>query len=226
VTTGKYLEILKITTIVLFCAWVLGVIFSFGISKYASVDKEYIQFRVNERKSSYVQKGWLIWLKQGVMGYKNAAMEKFSFAGKILKSSKKFETGILKNPEEAYLIRGALDKKCPINVPQVTYMHDVFPMEATGYDPYPDSGQLDWAGTTFLGWRARYGIAAVDPRVIPLRSLIYVDGYGFAWAGDTGGDIKGKRIDLCYNNTEDALRWGRRKVKVYVLGKKPAVKHK
>ena len=57
--------------------------------------------------------------------------------------------------------------------------------------------------------------------LIAMRSLLYVDGYGFAWAGDVGGAIKGKRIDLCYNTTEEALRWGRRKAKVYVLGRRP-----
>jgi 3D (Asp-Asp-Asp) domain-containing protein len=77
---------------------------------------------------------------------------------------------------------------------------------------------VDWAGITCLGWRTRYGIAAVDPKVIALKSLVYVDGYGLAWAGDIGGDIKGNRIDLCYNTTKEALNWGRRKVRVYVLG--------
>jgi 3D (Asp-Asp-Asp) domain-containing protein len=57
----------------------------------------------------------------------------------------------------------------------------------------------------------------VDPRVIPLRSLLYVAGYGLAWAGDVGGAIKGDRVDLCFNRTEDAVAWGRRWVRVYVL---------
>jgi 3D (Asp-Asp-Asp) domain-containing protein len=91
-------------------------------------------------------------------------------------------------------------------------------MVATAYDPSPESNSVDWAGITCLGWRTRYGIAAVDPKVIALKSLVYVDGYGLAWAGDIGGDIKGNRIDLCYNTTKEALNWGRRKVRVYVLG--------
>jgi len=225
-TTTKYLQILKVFTIVLFCLWCVVMVLSAGVSHSYSVEKNYIPFKVSERKSHFVQKGWMIWLKQGVDGYKNAVKERFSFLGKVFREKILYETNILKRPEEAFLIKGVSDKQCPINVPQTTYMHDTIPVVATGYDPYPDSGQLDWAGTTFLGWRARYGIAAVDPKVIPLRSLIYVDGYGFAWAGDTGGDIKGKRLDLCYNSTEDALKWGRKKVKVYVLGKKPPVKKK
>jgi uncharacterized protein YabE (DUF348 family) len=53
-------------------------------------------------------------------------------------------------------------------------------------------------GITRLGWPMRHGIIATDPRVIPLRSSLYVPGYGPAIAGDTGGLIKGRHIDLGY----------------------------
>jgi len=53
-------------------------------------------------------------------------------------------------------------------------------------------------GVTFLGWRVRPGIVAVDHRVINLRSEIYVPGYGFGVAGDTGSLIKGRRIDVYF----------------------------
>ncbi|MDD2433337.1 MAG: 3D domain-containing protein [Clostridia bacterium] len=63
------------------------------------------------------------------------------------------------------------------------------------------------------------GIVAVDPRVIPLGTRLYVDGYGFATAADVGGKIKGKRIDVFLETKEEALRWGRRRVQVFVLHK-------
>ncbi len=50
---------------------------------------------------------------------------------------------------------------------------------------------------TASGLRSRFGVVAVDPRVIPLGTRLYIDGYGYAVAGDTGGAIKGDRIDLC-----------------------------
>jgi uncharacterized protein YabE (DUF348 family)/3D (Asp-Asp-Asp) domain-containing protein len=53
-------------------------------------------------------------------------------------------------------------------------------------------------GITRLGWKMRHGIIAVDPRVIRLRSQLYVPGYGPGIAGDTGGGIKGRHIDLGY----------------------------
>ncbi len=54
--------------------------------------------------------------------------------------------------------------------------------------------------TTSIGMKAGYGVIAVDPKVIPLRSKVYVPGYGIAIAGDTGGSIKGNKIDLGFDN--------------------------
>lgn len=74
-------------------------------------------------------------------------------------------------------------------------------------------------GITATGMRAGLGIVAVDPRVINLRSSLYIPGYGLAIAGDTGGAIKGKRIDLGYDEWNLVLwyRW----VDVYVLDPPP-----
>lgn len=59
---------------------------------------------------------------------------------------------------------------------------------------------------------------AVDPRVIPLNTKVYVEGYGFAMAHDTGGAIKGNIIDVFMPSREAAYRWGRKKgVKIYIL---------
>jgi 3D (Asp-Asp-Asp) domain-containing protein len=72
-------------------------------------------------------------------------------------------------------------------------------------------------GMTAIGLRAGLGIVAVDPRVIPLGTRLYIPGYGFAVAGDTGGDIVGHRIDLGFNSQRDAVLFGRRDVTVYPL---------
>lgn len=59
---------------------------------------------------------------------------------------------------------------------------------------------------------------AVDPRVIPLHTKVYVEGYGFGIAHDTGGAIKGNIIDVFMPSREAAYRWGRKKgVKIYIL---------
>ncbi|KAB7706623.1 LysM peptidoglycan-binding domain-containing protein [Bacillus aerolatus] len=60
-------------------------------------------------------------------------------------------------------------------------------------------------------------VIAVDPNVIPLGSKVYVEGYGTAVAGDTGGAIKGNKIDLHVPTKDQALDWGRRTVNVTIL---------
>jgi 3D (Asp-Asp-Asp) domain-containing protein len=73
------------------------------------------------------------------------------------------------------------------------------------------------SGITKLGLRAGHGIVAVDPRIIPLGSKIFVPGYGRAVAGDTGGAIVGHRIDLGFDSDHAAIEFGRRAVTVYLL---------
>jgi 3D (Asp-Asp-Asp) domain-containing protein len=60
-------------------------------------------------------------------------------------------------------------------------------------------------------------VIAVDPSVIPLGSKVHVEGYGYAVAGDTGGAIKGHKIDVFISGQGQALKWGKKKVKVTIL---------
>lgn len=74
-------------------------------------------------------------------------------------------------------------------------------------------------GITASGVQAGTGVIAVDPTVIPFRSYVYVPGYGVAFAGDTGGGIKGRFIDLGYDEGE--FQSWRGTVDVYYLGPPP-----
>jgi 3D (Asp-Asp-Asp) domain-containing protein len=89
-------------------------------------------------------------------------------------------------------------------------------MNASAYTPHRSGGGTG-SGRTANGWPAGYGLVAVDPRIIPLGTVLYVEGYGMAIAADTGRAIKGHKIDLCYHSRSDALRFGRRIVKVFIL---------
>ena len=86
-------------------------------------------------------------------------------------------------------------------------------MEATAYSAY-DPG---CSGRTSTGRGLRKGIIAVDPMVIPLGTEVYIAGYGHAIADDQGGSIKGNVIDIAFDSHGEALRFGRRTVKVYIL---------
>jgi uncharacterized protein YabE (DUF348 family) len=70
---------------------------------------------------------------------------------------------------------------------------------------------------TATGSVAGAGTIAVDPSVIPLGTKLYVEGYGYGVASDVGGAIKGNRIDVHFETIEQALQFGRRTVKVYIL---------
>ena len=88
-------------------------------------------------------------------------------------------------------------------------------MVATAY--FSGGGCLSGNGITAIGLRARKGIVAVDPRVIPLGTKLYIPGYGEALAADTGGWVKGNRIDLVFESLEECYRFGRRRLKVYLV---------
>jgi 3D (Asp-Asp-Asp) domain-containing protein len=86
------------------------------------------------------------------------------------------------------------------------------------------SGSKDndqWADKTYTGTKIRPGVIAVDPGVIPLGSQVYLkypDGHGaYAIAEDTGGAIKGNRIDVVKSTEHEASDFGVQKVKVYVV---------
>lgn len=86
---------------------------------------------------------------------------------------------------------------------------------STAYS-YQSSGSI-----TYMGYNIKENpnmkLIAVDPSVIPLGSKVWVEGYGVAIAGDTGGAIKGHKIDVLMPNNAKAFAWGRRTVKVVVL---------
>ncbi len=97
----------------------------------------------------------------------------------------------------------------------------VIEMNGSAYSYGACNGQ--WGNVTAMGTKLRPGVVAVDKRVIPLGSKLYIESmdgfasYGMAVAEDTGGAIKGNKIDLFYEDYNYCLKFGRRPVRVYVL---------
>jgi 3D (Asp-Asp-Asp) domain-containing protein len=90
-------------------------------------------------------------------------------------------------------------------------------VEATAYTAYCTG--CSGVTATGIDLKANPGmkVIAVDPSVIPLGSKVYVEGYGQAIAGDTGGAIKGSRIDIFMPNKSNALSFGRKSLQVTIL---------
>lgn len=88
--------------------------------------------------------------------------------------------------------------------------------EGTGPPGYPEPD-----GFTSIGLKADWtqNIVAVDPKLIPYNSQLYIHGKGWYIAGDTGSAIKGKRLDILMADTDTALEWGRQRRKVLVIPK-------
>ncbi len=103
----------------------------------------------------------------------------------------------------------------------------VMNMRATSYTAsFADTGKHPgdpYFGITATGVKAKRGIIAVDPRVIPLGTRVYVEvpgagaDYGYAVAADVGGAIKGNKIDVYLDSSGAVSAWGVKKVKVYIL---------
>lgn len=110
---------------------------------------------------------------------------------------------------------------------EVVRYSKVLDMRATAYtSSYQDTGKSPGDphfGITYTGTKAKKGVIAVDPDIIPLGTRVYIEtegrgaDYGFAVAADIGSAIQGKIIDLYMDTQAAANSWGRRNVKVYIL---------
>jgi 3D (Asp-Asp-Asp) domain-containing protein len=147
---------------------------------------------VQAGKSGLAKRVVRVWRKDGEVTRREVVREK-----------------VLVAPEPVVVLRGTN------GLSNRSGMHLPVRMVATGYVPGRCGGSL--SGRTATGVKATKGVVAVDPRVISLGSRLYIPEYGFALAADKGSAIKGNRIDLCFDNYREAMRFGRRSIDVYVL---------
>lgn len=106
----------------------------------------------------------------------------------------------------------------PVIIPEVVQEYQ----ELEPQEPEPETVIFEATAYTWTGYRTATGTwpsrgtVAVDPRVIPLGTELYIEGYGPAVAADTGGAIQGHRVDLYMDSKNECLQWGRRKVEVQI----------
>lgn len=156
--------------------------------------------------------------KHGKNGLAEQAIE-VVFANNKLFSKKVLSRKVLIKPQSEVILAGVKPHRFLAARGGSSFMEDasILEMEASAYDPGPLSCGPYANGYTSIGLKAGYGIVAVDPSVIPLRTRLFIEGYGYAIAGDVGSAIKGYRIDLGFETRREALQFGRKRVKVYIL---------
>jgi 3D (Asp-Asp-Asp) domain-containing protein len=81
----------------------------------------------------------------------------------------------------------------------------------------PNAGRPKAVGFTASGTRARAGTIAADPDVLPMKTQVYVPGYGYGMVEDTGAAIRGRRLDVFFPSHAAALHWGVKRLTVRVL---------
>ncbi|MEH7403467.1 ubiquitin-like domain-containing protein [Gottfriedia acidiceleris] len=191
------------------------------VEKVNDVVEEPVDFKEKEQKDSSMYKDESSVISEGVKGLVKRNFELIKENGKVVSKTLVDET-ILKEPVDRVVAVGTksvpkssalVKSSAPKSSSKVKEMY----VEATAYSPY-DAGM---SGVTALGINVRKNpntkLIAVDPKVIPLGSKVWVEGYGVAIAGDTGGAIKGRRIDILMPTKDDCFDFGRRTVKIRII---------
>lgn len=160
--------------------------------------------------------GEIIDLEVGREGSQEVTTESYKLNGEEA-FQRVLEVKVLTPAKPSHVLEGTAMRRKLYPLQKRSKVRKILSLEATAYYPGPEDTWPFASGTTASGLKAGYGVVAVDRRVIPLKTRLYVEGYGYAIAADTGGAIKGKKIDLCYDTYEEAVRFGRKNVKVYLL---------
>ncbi|MGI6610281.1 MAG: G5 domain-containing protein [Limnochordia bacterium] len=182
-----------------------------------TTETQAITFKTVRKSDPSMDQGTTRVTKQGKNGTLEKTIKRTYEDGKLVKRSVVGEK-VTVQPVDAIIHVGTrpVPKTIRASSGKLLQYTDMKELLATAYTPLDGSG----AGITYTGIKATKGVVAVDPRVIPLGSRLYIPGYGEALAADTGSAIKGLRIDLCYESRREALQFGRRVVKVYILAKR------
>jgi uncharacterized protein YabE (DUF348 family) len=188
-------------------------------------EEEAIPYKVITKENHTLDKGVQRPIREGKEGVREKLFKVVMEDGKAIAKELVKET-VKSNPVDRIVECGTVLNHKTSRGDVVRYKK-VMNMRATSYtSSYADTGKSPGHpefGITYTGVKARKGIIAVDPRVIPLGTRVYVEvagntpDYGYAVAADIGGAIKGDLIDLYFDDQATVSSWGCKKVKVYIL---------
>ncbi|MDD3367057.1 MAG: 3D domain-containing protein [Sphaerochaetaceae bacterium] len=168
--------------------------------------QEKIPFQVVHKKIDQMADGLIaVWIP-GEEGRKKVTYQN-KYEDGLLISTTILRQNILKNPVTEIIGHGT----CIFNGPYKKKMRVL----ASSYNP--TVAQCDESPLIGATGRVRFGMIAVDTKVIPLWTKLYVEGYGYAFAGDTGGLIKGNRIDCFLWRKLKNDNWRGGYINIYIL---------
>ncbi|MBA2873074.1 uncharacterized protein YabE (DUF348 family) [Anoxybacillus calidus] len=186
------------------------------VEKVTDVVEEPVNFAVVTKKDPQLPKGEQEVINPGEKGLVSKQYEVILENGKEV-SRKLVKTETIKQSEDRIVAVGT-----KVNSPQIVSRgketaSQEFYVTATAYTAYCDG----CSGRTRTGINLRSNpnmkVIAVDPSIIPLGSKVYVEGYGYAIAADTGSAIHGYKIDVFFPEESSAFYWGRKRVKVKII---------
>ncbi len=183
------------------------------VTKETVTETESIEYKTKEVETKKLERGETKVKTEGKDGTVRKTYE-LVYRNGTLSERNLIDKTVTKKARDRVVLVGTKQPSIQTGSGKRTYS-SVLSVEATAY-----SG----GGLTASGTNARVGAIAVDPSVIPLGSELYItssDGsswvYGYAVAEDTGGAIKGNRIDLYFNSESECQSFGRQSAMVYIL---------
>nr|WP_242035314.1 G5 and 3D domain-containing protein [Mesobacillus harenae] len=193
-----------------------SVIHIIRVEKVTDVVEEPIKFAVVTENDKALEKGKQKIVKEGQEGLLSKKYEV------ILENGKEVSRKLISEDT----VREKQDKVVAMGTKVITQQVSRGSNESGGTEFYVTSTAYTancngCSGYTATGVNLRANpnakVIAVDPRVIPLGTKVYVEGYGYAVAADTGSAVKGNKIDVFFPSKAEAYRWGRKSVKIRIL---------
>lgn len=196
---------------------------------YATVtEAETVGYTTIKRLNTSLQAGETVTVREGIEGVKTVTYN-VVYENGVEVSREAVQSVVLTNPVSK-IVEYGIENAVEIDAGSGYEARDKASLdykyyidcEATAYDLSPEENG-GYGGQSATGVPLDKGVIAVDPRVIPLGSRVYIEAidgswsYGYAVAADTGGAIKGNRVDLCYRTQRECIQFGRRPCRVYIL---------
>jgi len=190
------------------------------VEKVIDVVEDSLDFAIEKKQDASLQKGKQKVVTAGQEGVITRTYEVVKENGKVVAKNLQSEK-VVKEPKKQVVAVGT--KSVVASAATVSRgskepaSGKEFYVTATAYTPYCNG--CSGTSATGIDLRSSSGlkVIAVDPSVIKLGSKVWVEGYGTAIAGDTGGAIKGNKIDILVQTEAQASNWGVRKVRIKVL---------